>query len=175
MSPFAVDYIINRFPKIHTQLLAASLSLIMGISSILSITFSTRIAVLCVVLFVYGASQAAVGTLVYVHVAQRLDVIGHQAGLQVSMCMYVFADTAAGGVGNLTGGALQHQAWATQLAVVALGAALATCLGVAVGCTSYVREKQPKAVHASNNAWNISEGQVDSLSQVIIAKSSAQS
>lgn len=142
MSPFAVDYIISHYPKAPTQILSVALCTIMGASCLISIVFSTCIQVLVVSLFAYGASQSAVETLIYVHVAKRLEVLQHHTMTHVSMCMYMLAQTAGGSLGSLTGGALQAQARTVQLLVMGLAAGVSSAFGVVLGLVTSRRTSQ---------------------------------
>jgi hypothetical protein len=108
----------------------------MGFASILVVPLSQapgKVPALMLLLFVIGASQAAVETLVYVHVAQRLDELGRQTATHVGMCLFLLCQCGGGAVGSLAGGALQMQGWGVQAAVVAGMGASAAAYGVAVG------------------------------------------
>jgi len=68
-------------------------------ASCLVVPVAASLPALAAVLFVYGASQAAVETLVYLHVAFRLDQLAQNTATHVSMCMYLLAQTAGAGLG----------------------------------------------------------------------------
>eukprot|EP00775_Hariotina_reticulata_P009629 gene9629-9789_t len=136
VSPFVLDAIISRKPGVPTHAFSVLLSVIMGVTATLAILASSNIPALCVLLFLYGASQAAVETLVYLHVAHRLDRIEVASAAPVSMCMYYLAQTAGAGIGSLTGGGLQHQAFTVQLGVMGGGCGFAAGFGVLLGALS---------------------------------------
>jgi hypothetical protein len=111
----------------------------MGLSSMLIVPLSPvpgKIPALMFLLFIFGACQAAVETLVYVHVAQRLEQLGRQTATHVGMCLFLLCQCGGGAAGSLAGGALQMQGWGLQALVMAGMAATAAVYGVVVGVLS---------------------------------------
>jgi hypothetical protein len=108
----------------------------MGLASMLVVPLSStpgKVPALMFLLFVFGACQAAVETLVYVHVAQRLDELGRQTATHVGMCLFLLCQCGGGAVGSLAGGALQMQGWGVQAVVMGGIAVSAAVYGVVVG------------------------------------------
>jgi predicted MFS family arabinose efflux permease len=66
-------------------------------------------------LFVFGVTQAATETLVYIHVAKRLEQLGKHVATHVSMCMFTIALALGAGLGNMVGGVMQQQQWGVQI------------------------------------------------------------
>jgi hypothetical protein len=89
--------------------------LMMGISSTLLLPLAWCLPALACLLFVFGVTQAAMATLVYIHVAQRLEQLGKHVAAHVSMCMYMIAIALGAGLGNIGGGALQSSNGGLQL------------------------------------------------------------
>jgi hypothetical protein len=83
-------------------------------------------------LFVFGATQAATETLVYIHVAQRLEQLGKHVATHVSMAMFIIALALSAGLGNMLGGALQDTKWAVQVGVTCAVAGTTGMYGVVV-------------------------------------------
>jgi hypothetical protein len=92
-----------------------------------------KIPALMLLLCVFGASQAAVETLVYVHVAQRLEELGQVTATHVGMCLFLLCQCGGGAVGSIAGGALQMQGWGVQVVVMTGMGLSAAVYGVAVG------------------------------------------
>jgi hypothetical protein len=91
--PFALEAFLSGVPNSQqkTHHLACGICLVMGASSTLLIPFSWSLPALSCLLFVFGVTQAATETLVYIHVAQRLEQLGKHVATHVSMCMYMIA------------------------------------------------------------------------------------
>eukprot|EP00775_Hariotina_reticulata_P008877 gene8877-9055_t len=138
MAPFALDKLLVWRPTTPTHVLSAWLSAIMGTTTALCVLASGSIPALSVLLFLFGASQSAVEALVYIHVAQRLAEIGSHrvSATPVSMCMFYLAQTGGGGLGSLTGGALQQQMRGVQQGVMAAGAGITALYGMVLGIIS---------------------------------------
>jgi hypothetical protein len=81
---------------------------------------------------VFGVTQAATDTLVYIHVAQRLEQLGKHVATHVSMCMYMIALALGAGLGNMVGGALQTQSWSVQVGVTCALAGFTSVYGAVI-------------------------------------------
>jgi hypothetical protein len=92
-----------------------------------------------VLLFLYGASQAAVEAVLYIHVAKRVEVFGSSrvGAAPVSMCMFYLAQTGGGALGSLTGGGLQQQGFAVLLGVMGAVAGVTAVYGSVLGAVSF--------------------------------------
>lgn len=120
LGPFGLEAMLSRHQKESkwsTYHLAAGMCVVMGISSMLLVPLSRCIPAVVCLLFAFGLTQAATETLVYIHVADRLEHIGKHVATHVSMAMYMIALAAGAGVGNMAGGALQQRSWNVQVAV----------------------------------------------------------
>ena len=104
----------------------------MGASSTLLLPLSWCLPALACLLFVFGLTQAATEALVYIHVAQRLEVLGKHVATHVSMCMYMIALALGAGLGNMAGGALQQESWVVQVAVTCTLAGFTSMYGAAI-------------------------------------------
>jgi predicted MFS family arabinose efflux permease len=115
--PFALEAYLSckRFTNKRTYHVALLISITFGISSFLVVPFSRCLPALACLLFIFGVSQATTETLVYIHVARRLEQLGKHVATHVSMCMFTIALALGAGLGNMVGGALQQQNWAVQL------------------------------------------------------------
>lgn len=132
--PFALEAYLSRWPAAQQQThrLAAAACLLMGASSTLLIPLAWCLPGLACLLFVFGLTQAATETLVYIHVARRLEALGKHVATHVSMCMYMIALALGAGVGNMVGGALQSSGWAVQVGVMCALAAATSVYGAAL-------------------------------------------
>jgi hypothetical protein len=117
--PFALEAFLSRIPNSQqkTHHLACGICIVMGASSTLLIPFSWSLPTLSCLLFVFGVTQAATETLVYLHVAQRLEQLGKHVATHVSMCMFMIALALGAGSGSMVGGALQRESWSVQVGV----------------------------------------------------------
>jgi hypothetical protein len=132
--PFAVESYISRTPpsKQLTYHVACGNSVAFGISSSLLVPLCRTLPVLVCLLFVFGATQAATETLVYIHVAKRLEQLGKHVATHVSMAMLIIALALGAGLGNMLGGALQNTKWAVQVGVTCAVAGATGMYGVVV-------------------------------------------
>eukprot|EP00775_Hariotina_reticulata_P001418 gene1418-1760_t len=135
-APFGIDILLAQRPSHPTQKLSAMLCCVMFVSCLV-VPVAGSLPGLAVVLFVYGATQAAIETLVYLHVAFRLDQLAQHTATHVSMCMYLLAQTAGAGLGNLTGGALQQQSRAVQIAAMSALGGCAALFGIVLGLAGH--------------------------------------
>eukprot|EP00775_Hariotina_reticulata_P008063 gene8063-8258_t len=142
-APFALNVLLARRPNTSTHALSACLSVIMGATTALCVMASQCVPALCILLFLYGASQAAVEALLYIHVAKRVEDFGSTrlGAAPVSMCMFYLAQTGGGGLGSLTGGGLQHQSFAVLLGMMGAGAGVTALYGSVLG---FVNSKKPR-------------------------------
>jgi len=136
-APFGIDLLLATRTSHPTQLLSAILCCVMFVSCLV-VPVAGSLPALAVVLFIYGATQAAIETLVYLHVAFRLDQVGQNTATYVSMCMYLLAQTAGAGLGNLTGGALQQQGRQVQIAAMSALGGCAALFGIALGLAGHL-------------------------------------
>jgi hypothetical protein len=118
--PFALEVYLSckKDSRQHTHYLACAICLVMGASSTLLLPLSWCLPALACLLFLFGLTQAATEALVYIHVAQRLEVLGKHVATNVSMCMYMIALALGAGLGNMAGGALHNGGWPTQVGVM---------------------------------------------------------
>jgi hypothetical protein len=136
-APFGIDLLLATRTSHPTQLLSSILCCVMFVSCLV-VPVAGSLPALAVVLFIYGATQAAIETLVYLHVAFRLDQVGQNTATHVSMCMYLLAQTAGAGLGNLTGGALQQQSRQVQIAAMSALGGCAALFGIALGLAGHL-------------------------------------
>lgn len=107
--------------------------MMMAVAGAALLPSSRSVAGLILTLMLYGAAQSAVETLIYVHVAERLETLGHETATHASMCMYLLAQTTGSALGSLAGGGLQMKGRLLQILVTGGVAGLSGLYGALLG------------------------------------------
>jgi hypothetical protein len=142
--PFALEAYLSHSPSSqqYTYHVACCISAAYGISCSLLIPCCWSLPALACLLFVFGATQAATETMVYIHVARRLDVLGRQVAMHVSMAMFIIALALGAGLGNMAGGVLQNVGFGVQVGVACAVAGVTGVYGAVLSFGMSAKQQQ---------------------------------